>query len=117
MIQSFSSQRTSGCGPVELKYLKSRPGMVFQVVGASSHTPRGCRFDFWSGHLPRLQVQFVVGVCMGDNGFMFLSLSSPLPSSSLLPPSLPPSFPSSLSKISKQTNPQVRIKKSALNLC
>ena len=31
-------------------------GWVAQLVGASSQTPKCCRFDFWSGHIPRFQV-------------------------------------------------------------
>ena len=30
------------------------PGPVAQLVGASSRTPKGCRFDPGSGHIPRL---------------------------------------------------------------
>lgn len=29
-------------------------GLVAQLVGVLSHIPKGCRFDFWSGHTPRL---------------------------------------------------------------
>ena len=33
---------------------------VAQLVRVSSHKPKGHRFDSWSGHLPRLQVQSLV---------------------------------------------------------
>ena len=36
-------------------------------------TPKGCRFDSQSGHIPRLQVQSPVGVHTGGNLLMFLS--------------------------------------------
>ena len=29
------------------------PGQVAQLVGASSHMPKGCGFDLWSEHMPR----------------------------------------------------------------
>ena len=32
------------------------PGCVAQLLGASCRTPKGCRFDSWSRHIPRLQV-------------------------------------------------------------
>ena len=35
------------------KNLSFCPGQVAQLVGTSSHTPKGCRFDSWSGHIPR----------------------------------------------------------------
>ena len=38
------------------------PGWATQLIGASSPTPKGCRFDSWSGNIPRLWVQFLVGV-------------------------------------------------------
>ena len=48
------------------------PGLVAQLVGASSHTPKGCRFD--SGQdTPRLWVRSSVGVHTGGNQLMFLS--------------------------------------------
>lgn len=43
------------------------PGRVAQLIGALSHTPKGCRVDSWSGHIPASQVQSLVGVHMGDN--------------------------------------------------
>ena len=49
------------------------PGQLAQLVGASSHTPKGCGFNFWSAHVPRLQVQFLVRTHPGGNRLMFLS--------------------------------------------
>ena len=43
------------------KRLKDSPGQVAELVGASSHASKGCRFDSWSGHIPRLWVQSPVG--------------------------------------------------------
>ena len=37
------------------------PGMVAKLVGMSSHKPKGCRFNSWSGHMPRLWVWSLVG--------------------------------------------------------
>ena len=48
-------------------------GQVVQLVGASPHTPKGCRFNSWSGHIPRLRVQSPVRAHTGDNQSMFLS--------------------------------------------
>ena len=31
------------------------PGQVAQLAEMLSHTPKGCRFDSWSGHIPRLE--------------------------------------------------------------
>ena len=60
---------------------------VAQWVGVSPGKLKGCGFDSQSGHMSRLWFQSLVGVHMGDNLSMFLSLS--------LSPSLP------LSKINK----------------
>ena len=49
---------------------------MVQLVGAPSHTPKGCGFDFYSGHIPRLQVQSLVGACTGGNRLIFLSQKS-----------------------------------------
>ena len=35
----------------------SCPGRVAPLVGASSSTPKGCRFDPWSGHTPKLHIR------------------------------------------------------------
>ena len=48
-------------GLIKLKKLLPSPGRVVQLVAGSSHTPKGCRFDSQSGHIPRLQVQPLVG--------------------------------------------------------
>ena len=45
---------------------------VAQLVGASSCKPRGHGFDSWSGHMPRLWVQSLVGACKRDNQSVFL---------------------------------------------
>ena len=44
-------------------------------VGALSYTLKVCRFDSRSGHIPRLQVQSLVGACMGGNQLVVLFLS------------------------------------------
>ena len=41
--------------------------------GVSFRTPKGCVFCPWSGHIPRLWVWSLVGVCTGGNQLMFLS--------------------------------------------
>ena len=40
--------------------IQSSPGQVAQLVEASSHTPKGCRFGPQSGHIPKLGVQYLV---------------------------------------------------------
>ena len=51
------------------KFLKENydPGWVAQLVGALSHTPKGCGFDPQSGHMPRLQVLSLVRAHIGGN--------------------------------------------------
>ena len=51
------------------------PGPVTQLVGASCHAPKGCRFDPQSGHIPRLRVRSLVEMCTGGNQLILLSLS------------------------------------------
>ena len=60
------------------------------LVGASSCTPKSCKFDPQSGHTPKLQVQSLVRVCMGGSGSMSVFLSHISPPAPYLPPSLPP---------------------------
>lgn len=38
-----------------------------QLVGESYRASKGCRFDSWSGHVPRLWVRSLVGAHMGHN--------------------------------------------------
>lgn len=52
---------------------------------------KGCQFNSWSEHMPRLQVHSLVGVHAGGSGSILLScilvslsLSPPLPSTSSL---------------------------------
>ena len=71
------------------------PGQVTQLVGASSHIPKGCRFDFRSGHQSRLRVGLIPSRGMYerqpiDRCFSFTSIFL----------SLPPPF-ATLSKINK----------------
>ena len=47
-----------------------------QFVGASSHRPKGCGFDSWSGLIPRLWAPSLVGARMEGNRSMFLSHSN-----------------------------------------
>ena len=53
---------------------------VAQLVGASSHRPKGHGFDSQSGYMPRLWVWSLVGAHMAGNQSKFLSLSLSLPS-------------------------------------
>ena len=51
-------------------------------VGASSHKPKGCKFNSWSGHMPRLWVLSLVRVHLRGNQSVFpshidVSLSPP----------------------------------------
>ena len=62
---------------------------VAQLVGCHSATAKGFWFDSWSGHMPGLPVQYLVGVCTRGNRSMFLSHMGV---------SLPLSLPSTLSK-------------------
>ena len=60
-------------------------GRVAQLFRVLSHPPKGCRFDSWPGHIPKLCVQCLVRVHREGNWSMFLShmddsLSSPHPS-------------------------------------
>ena len=48
-------------------------GWVAQLLGASSHTPKGCGLDSQSGHIHRLWDQSLVGVHTEGNQSMFLS--------------------------------------------
>ena len=41
------------------------PGLVAQLVGASSCIPKSCRFDSSSGQLPGFRIPFLVGVQAG----------------------------------------------------
>ena len=60
-----------------------------QLVGASSHTPKGYGFNPGSGNIPRLRVQSLVGACTGGNQLMFpphisvVSLSFPVSQKSI----------------------------------
>ena len=40
---------------------------VAQLVGALSCEPKGCSFNSWLGHIPRLQVQSLVRVHVGGS--------------------------------------------------
>ena len=68
-----------------------------QLVGVLSYTTKVCRFDSWSGHIPRLQVRSLVGLLMRGNIPMFLPHVS-------LSPSSPPSVPLSLKSINIFSN-------------
>ena len=56
-----------------LKILNLALASMAQLVGASSHKPKGHEFDSHSGHIPRLQVWPLVGVCERGSPLMFLS--------------------------------------------
>ena len=49
------------------------PWPAAQLVGASSHTPQGSKFDSGSVYIYRLWVQSPVGVHTGSDQLMFLS--------------------------------------------
>ena len=44
--------------------------------GASSHTPKGCWFSPWSGHILRLWVRSLVRAILGSNRLMLLCKKS-----------------------------------------
>ena len=52
------------------------PGPVGQLVGALFCAPKGRRSKPRPGHIPRLWVQSLVGVCIRGNQSMFLSHSN-----------------------------------------
>ena len=61
---------------------------VAQLVGASSHKPKVCRFDSHSGHMPGLQVQSQSGCMWEATNQCFSHTSMSLSLSLLLFPSL-----------------------------
>ena len=50
---------------------------VAQLIGALPCIPKGRGFHSLSGHIPRLQVRYLLGLCKGDNQSM-VSLSASL---------------------------------------
>lgn len=54
------------------KRTEKSPGSVAPLAEAWSHTPKGCGFNFQSGHLPGLRVPSSVGALMRGNESMFL---------------------------------------------
>ena len=72
---------------------------VAQLAGASSRRPKGCGFDFLSGHIPRLWVRSPVGVRTGGCTQLGCNLSMFLPMA-FLPLPLPSSL--SLKKINNE---------------
>ena len=58
---------------LDLKWVSSSPDLVAWLVGVSSCVPKDCGFNLWSGHIPRLQIQSLVGVYMEGKQSMFLS--------------------------------------------
>lgn len=56
------------------------PGQMAQLVGVSSHTSEGLRFDFRSGYIPRFQVQSRSGPVRGQPINVSLSFSLSLKS-------------------------------------
>ena len=61
-----------------IKSDRVRPGRCGSVGWSVVPLPKGCRFDSWSEHVPRLQVQFQAGTHAGGNQSIFLSLPLPL---------------------------------------
>ena len=53
------------------------PGQVAQCVGASSHTPKGCRFDSQSGHLQEATDEcfFLTSMFLSTSSSLHFSLS------------------------------------------
>ena len=73
-----------------------QPWPMAQLLGVLSCAPKGCEFNSWSGHTPRLRVWSLAKAGKRDNRLIFLShinISLSL--------SLPLSPPSSFSKISE----------------
>ena len=84
----------------------SLPSRLSRII-FSGHDPRwkGCRFGHWSGHVPRLWVQTLVGACTGGSPSMFLChIDVPLLSS--LPLSLKPIKTYPLVRIKNNNNPK-----------
>ena len=59
---------------------RGSPGRLAQLVGASSHAPKGCGFDAWSGRTPRMLVQSPVRLRTGDNLSKLFSYTDVSPS-------------------------------------
>ena len=53
------------------KKKKKSPGPVAQLVGVSSHAPKGCGFNSRSGHIPRVWVWSLVGAHSGGSQACF----------------------------------------------
>ena len=73
----MSGRRHQGCECRERSGQKTALAGVAQWAGASAHKQKGRRFDSWTGHMPRLQVWFPVGVHTRGNRLLFLSFSPP----------------------------------------
>ena len=71
-----SGSISPGEGLIVTKNKKPCPGWGTRLDGASSSTPKGCRFNSWWGYIPRLWVQSLEGVCTGGNWWMFFTLMS-----------------------------------------
>ena len=82
-LRIMSRQDVNSC--LLLKRFQPLAG-VAQLVGASPHRPKVCRFDSGSGHIPRLQVQLPVRVPTRSNHQCFSILSLSLSLSLSLPP-------------------------------
>ena len=66
---------------IEISFL----GQVAQLFGASSPTPKCCKFDSREGHIPGLQVRSPIGTQTEGNRSKFLSLSLSLSLSLTIP--------------------------------
>ena len=56
------------------EYEKNGSGWVAHLFGVSSPTPKGCGFNYRSGHIPRLQIRSLVGAHTGGGQIdVFLS--------------------------------------------
>ena len=62
-------------GMLDLSLKMLLPWPEAQLVGVLSQTLKYCGFDPWSGRIPRLWVQSLIGVHVRGNRLMYLSLS------------------------------------------
>ena len=65
-IELAIALKDKGLPPDFIKTIENSPGQVADLLGESFHTPKCCGFHSWSGHIPRLWIQSLVGVRMKD---------------------------------------------------
>ena len=59
--------------PAQSQEFRHSTGQVVQRIGMLSCALKRCRFDSWSGNIPRLWILSLVGEHTGGNRLMFLS--------------------------------------------